>query len=198
MICNYCEQEFTPNHFNQKLCSDFCKSNAVKRAKNKYKKKEKGIASNKRWVNSDKRKENEKRYRQQPRRRRLGIEATKRYIKTHPEKKAEWDRSYSETEHGRETRRRASERYRRSERGKEVRRISKAKRRNAEGSFTPEEWASVLENTNGFCACCGSDERIEIDHIMPISKGGKNTIDNVQPLCRSCNARKGAKHVNYM
>ena len=43
------------------------------------------------------------------------------------------------------------------------------------------------------CVNCGSTEKesLEIDHIMPISKGGKTEPGNLQTLCRNCNIRKG-------
>lgn len=43
------------------------------------------------------------------------------------------------------------------------------------------------------CAVCGSKNGIVIDHIIPISRGGRHAIGNLQPLCGFCNASKGAK-----
>lgn len=40
------------------------------------------------------------------------------------------------------------------------------------------------------CASCGSDENIHIDHIIPVSRGGRHSIGNLQALCASCNINK--------
>lgn len=45
------------------------------------------------------------------------------------------------------------------------------------------------------CVFCGSKERIEMDHVIPVSRGGKHSEGNLQPLCRSCNASKRNKLV---
>lgn len=43
------------------------------------------------------------------------------------------------------------------------------------------------------CWVCLSTERLEVDHIIPISRGGTNDISNLTTLCRSCNSSKGKK-----
>ena len=53
MICGACKKEFEPHHFNQKYCCDECKKEAIKQTKARYKKTEKGIASEMRWRNSE-------------------------------------------------------------------------------------------------------------------------------------------------
>jgi hypothetical protein len=40
------------------------------------------------------------------------------------------------------------------------------------------------------CTLCGSQEFLDVDHIIPVYKGGKNEIDNLTVLCRACNIGK--------
>ena len=42
----------------------------------------------------------------------------------------------------------------------------------------------------GKCVQCDSNERLEYDHIIPVSKGGSNTVRNIQLLCETCNRQK--------
>ncbi len=50
----------------------------------------------------------------------------------------------------------------------------------------------VWQRDQGKCVKCGSSEKIEFDHVIPIAKGGSNTERNIQLLCESCNRSKGA------
>ena len=43
-----------------------------------------------------------------------------------------------------------------------------------------------------FCADCNEPAN-EVDHIIPIAKGGSNQWDNLQPMCKSCHSRKTAR-----
>lgn len=51
----------------------------------------------------------------------------------------------------------------------------------------------VWRRDEGKCAICGSKEKLEIDHIIPISKGGANTYRNLQLLCEKHNRSKSNK-----
>jgi 5-methylcytosine-specific restriction endonuclease McrA len=68
------------------------------------------------------------------------------------------------------------------------------------GNFTADEWREVKEKYNHTCLRCGKMEpeiKLTPDHVLPLSKGGLNVIENIQPLCFSCNSSKRAKHIDY-
>ena len=54
----------------------------------------------------------------------------------------------------------------------------------------------VLQEAAGRCALCGATHKerpLDVDHIKPRSKGGKNLYENLQVLCSKCNRSKGNK-----
>jgi len=50
----------------------------------------------------------------------------------------------------------------------------------------------VWQRDQGKCVKCSSNEKLEFDHVIPVSKGGANTERNIQLLCENCNRSKGA------
>ncbi len=57
------------------------------------------------------------------------------------------------------------------------------------------QW-TALKAAWGGCAYCGaSDKPLQRDCVLAISRGGRYTLDNVVPACRSCNASKGSQEV---
>lgn len=70
-----------------------------------------------------------------------------------------------------------------------------AKHYGVDGELTKED-VDNLFNTYPYCLACGADERT-VDHVIPLSKGGPNTFDNLQTLCLSCNSKKHAKTIDY-
>lgn len=65
------------------------------------------------------------------------------------------------------------------------------------GSYTKEEWKNLCEFYDNKCLRCGEKKKLTADHIVPLSCGGSNTIDNIQPLCGYCNTSKGTKTIDY-
>ncbi len=64
-------------------------------------------------------------------------------------------------------------------------------------SFTREEWEALKEYYQFRCLACDRKTKLTVDHIIPLSKGGSNLIDNIQPLCGPCNSSKGDSSHNY-
>jgi 5-methylcytosine-specific restriction endonuclease McrA len=65
----------------------------------------------------------------------------------------------------------------------------------ADNDLTAAEWTSI-RSAWGCCAYCGgTDEALQKDCVLPLSRGGRYTLENVVPACRSCNASKSNDEV---
>lgn len=67
-----------------------------------------------------------------------------------------------------------------------------------ERTLTQEQWDDVLKAFNHCCAYCLQPKKLTMDHVIPVSKGGPHTAENVVPSCKSCNSRKGARPLFVM
>lgn len=65
------------------------------------------------------------------------------------------------------------------------------------GSYTLEQWQAMCVWFGAVCLSCATSGKLEQDHVIPLARGGPNTIANIQPLCRSCNASKGTSAIDY-
>ena len=66
------------------------------------------------------------------------------------------------------------------------------------GKVTNRMRFAIYERDGWRCRKCGRQtDNLEIDHIIPISKGGKTTMDNLQTLCARCNKEKGSNTERY-
>lgn len=62
------------------------------------------------------------------------------------------------------------------------------------GTFrvTVEDWMAILRAFKHRCAYCGRGGAMTIDHVLPLSRGGRHCVANLVPACRGCNHSKGA------
>ena len=142
-------------------------------------------------------------------------EALRKYRETHREEinsKAR-ERRRQDLEHYREVGRKSYERHAEERRKYSIeyfkqhpeKSIAATNRRRAlklaaEGSHTEEEWQELKAFYNYRCLCCGKQEpeiKLTRDHVIPLTQGGSDSIDNIQPLCARCNSKKTSRHIDY-
>jgi 5-methylcytosine-specific restriction protein A len=66
------------------------------------------------------------------------------------------------------------------------------------GNFTAKEFQQLCGRYGNKCLRCGSTGVVlEADHIVPLTSGGSDDINNIQPLCGACNRSKFVKIIDY-
>lgn len=127
-------------------------------------------------------------------------ELNRRWIKENPEKRKEQKRR-NQRAHPDKARER-SNRWRKNNRDKmnaqnHRRRTSQTQ---AGGSYTAQEWQALCKQYSYACLRCGKQKpniKLTADHVLPVALGGSSDIDNIQPLCLSCNSWKHDKYIDF-
>jgi hypothetical protein len=68
------------------------------------------------------------------------------------------------------------------------------------GFHSVKEWETLKAQYNWTCPCCKKQEpeiKLTRDHIISVSRGGSDNIENIQPLCVSCNSKKSTTTIRY-
>jgi len=106
--------------------------------------------------------------------------------------------SYEQSEHRKQLKRIHTKNYYKTEKGKFniIKAVNRRQRifDKTKNDLTFEQWESIKKAFDYRCAYCGEKfDKLEKDHIIPISKGGQHIADNIVPACRFCNSKKRAK-----
>lgn len=125
----------------------------------------------------------------------------KEYREDNKEEIRAYMREYRQTSNGKIVIASTEKKYRQSEKGKMNLKRKNHRRRTCmqytEATLTPEQWQLVIRMQGNRCNMCKrkfTKKRFPVaDHIIPVSKGGGLTFENVQALCISCNSSKNDK-----
>lgn len=174
--CKTCNKTFNYNGHNQKYCSSECLKKYIKECSKVYRLK---------YNNSEKGKQIRKDFSEEYRKTSKYKDYQKNYysIYEHIKKRKEYGKIYRQTEHA-----------------KILARFKSSKRRSKLREVIHEDYKDWLKKILSYkfyiCHWCGekfSIDKLTLDHLIPISKGGPDTKDNLVPCCMECNRKKHAK-----
>lgn len=125
------------------------------------------------------------------------IERSKKYNKNNPERLAANMRKCRERrpEHFKEYARRHTEENRDQYRIRWSRKnkVRKAAADKTKDKLTLKQWREIKKAQNNKCYYCNVSCDLELEHVMPLSKGGEHSRKNVVGACQKCNAKKQEK-----
>ena len=141
-------------------------------------------------------KENEKKYRQNPIAKHKAVLRTMKYLENSEygkEQKRLRDLKYSQSDKGKQVNLKASRKYRKTEKGK----LNNRKQKYIRRSMTPIDTETIKEILSGdYCYYCKNKITgiKTIDHKIPVIKGGTNNKENLVLCCKHCNSQKNNKN----
>ena len=65
-----------------------------------------------------------------------------------------------------------------------------ARKRMLPMDYTAKQWEETKTYFNNKCAYCGEEKILTQEHVVPLSKGGEYTVNNIIPACGNCNSSK--------
>jgi len=116
----------------------------------------------------------------------------KKYEDENREKINEYGRNHARLPHVKERLRRYKKEHK--DMVNEGTRRRRARRHRNGGGYTGKQWRTLVEYycPDNRCLCCQNEVgTLTPDHVIPGSWGGDSYISNIQPLCLSCNSKKG-------
>lgn len=121
-------------------------------------------------------------------------ELRKQYEKT--EKCRTYRSEYRSSKRGQALRRERVRRYAATAKGRAARANGNACRTAkvcaGNGNLSAGEWRAILAQANGYCHYCKcAFDRLTMDHVVSLARGGPHTKTNVAAACAQCNSRKG-------
>jgi len=123
--------------------------------------------------------------------------AAQEWFAANPEKAAATRRAYYVSHRERIAAQNRAWKAANQERFRTYQKAYRAKLWDVEVDLTFDEWQEILDSFDGHCAYCDRTDRpLEMDHMVPVSRGGAHTACNVVPTCRPCNRRKSDRTVD--
>lgn len=162
MTCEYCSTSFALVRSTQRFCSVDCRIRAKTR-RLRATNPEVYKANFKRWWSKNKKSDNER---------------TRKWKSEHKDYISDYNLQYKK-EHW--------ETIKAQLKGRRVVRRAKLA---INSTLTAREWAALQSAWGQRCAYCKTKSPLSQDHVVPVSKGGDHTLENVVPACLECNIQK--------
>lgn len=181
-LCSFCKKSFLATRSDRRFCSPRCQ--------------------NRNWVKNHIERIRvlwNRFYERYPEKKKARSRIYREFHKVDPDTNHKAYRKWSVTERGRVMIRARMQRWRKTEKGRlygsHARNVRYSLEKGAIGSHSYREWCVILSKVKGVCPMCKRNGlKLSKDHIIPLSMGGTNYLNNIQPLCRSCNSCKGGKN----